>query len=169
MISSPHSPLLAGARVNSVSARSPNFRVAAEARGPLSFERVTGGFPCSGWAANETPTGTTPHAKITALANPTRTVHLCWQIMFGESIVETAKTLRLPPCVKVQRRMRLEAPRVRPRNLGTKLHRPNFNEVTLMLKPIVSSVLALAIGLPLSAADNKKETERLENCGMILK
>src|SRR3982074_843689 len=65
--------------------------------------------------------------------------------------------------------MRLEAPRVTPRNLGTKLHHPNFDEVTLMLKPIVSSVLALAFGLPLSAADNKKETERLENCGMILK
>src|SRR2546423_4753607 len=38
-----------------------------------------------------------------------------------------------------------------------------------MLKPILSSVLALAIGLPLSAADNKKETERLENCGLVLK
>jgi len=34
---------------------------------------------------------------------------------------------------------------------------------------MMSSVLALAIGLPLSAADNKKETERLENCGMVLK
>ena len=38
-----------------------------------------------------------------------------------------------------------------------------------MWKPMMSSVLALAIGLPLSAADNKKETERLENCGMVLK
>jgi SH3 domain-containing YSC84-like protein 1 len=38
-----------------------------------------------------------------------------------------------------------------------------------MLKRLMSSVLVLAIGLPLSAADNKKETERLENCGMILK
>ena len=38
-----------------------------------------------------------------------------------------------------------------------------------MFKPILSSVLALAIGLPLSAADNKKETERLENCGLVLK
>src|SRR3982074_112850 len=65
--------------------------------------------------------------------------------------------------------MRLEAPRVTPRNLGTKLHHPNFDEGTLMLKPIMSSVLVLAIGLPLSAGDNKKETERLENCGMVLK
>ncbi len=38
-----------------------------------------------------------------------------------------------------------------------------------MLKRLMSSVLVLAIGLPLSAADNKKETERLENCGMVLK
>src|SRR5437879_6942530 len=38
-----------------------------------------------------------------------------------------------------------------------------------MFKPILSSVLALAIGLPLSAADNKKEADRLENCGLILK
>ena len=38
-----------------------------------------------------------------------------------------------------------------------------------MLKPLLSSVLALAIGLPLSAADMKKETDRLENCGLILK
>ena len=38
-----------------------------------------------------------------------------------------------------------------------------------MFKPIVSSVLALAIGVPLSAADSKKETERLENCGLVLK
>jgi lipid-binding SYLF domain-containing protein len=38
-----------------------------------------------------------------------------------------------------------------------------------MLKPLLSSVLALAIGLPLSAADKKKEADRLENCGLILK
>src|SRR5256885_16873072 len=39
-----------------------------------------------------------------------------------------------------------------------------------MLKRMLSSVLALAIaGLPLSARDDKKEAERLENCGMILK
>jgi len=38
-----------------------------------------------------------------------------------------------------------------------------------MLKPIISSVLALAIALPLAAADSKKETERLENCGLVLK
>src|SRR3981081_2552998 len=38
-----------------------------------------------------------------------------------------------------------------------------------MLKRMMSSVLVLAIGLPLSAGDNKKETERLENCGMVLK
>jgi SH3 domain-containing YSC84-like protein 1 len=38
-----------------------------------------------------------------------------------------------------------------------------------MLKPMMSSVLALAIALPLVAADSKKETDRLENCGLILK
>jgi SH3 domain-containing YSC84-like protein 1 len=38
-----------------------------------------------------------------------------------------------------------------------------------MLKPIMSSVLALAIALPLAAVDNKRETDRLENCGLILK
>src|SRR5947209_13758321 len=38
-----------------------------------------------------------------------------------------------------------------------------------MLKPLISSVLALAMGLPLAAADNKKESDRLENCGLVLK
>jgi lipid-binding SYLF domain-containing protein len=39
-----------------------------------------------------------------------------------------------------------------------------------MLKRMTSSLLALAlIALPLSAADNKKEVDRLENCGMVLK
>jgi lipid-binding SYLF domain-containing protein len=38
-----------------------------------------------------------------------------------------------------------------------------------MLKPMMSSVLALAIALPLAAVDDKKETDRLENCGLILK
>ncbi len=38
-----------------------------------------------------------------------------------------------------------------------------------MLKPMMSSVLALALALPLAAVDNKKETDRLENCGLILK
>ncbi len=38
-----------------------------------------------------------------------------------------------------------------------------------MLKPMMSSVLALAIALPLAAADKQKETDRLENCGLILK
>ncbi len=38
-----------------------------------------------------------------------------------------------------------------------------------MLKPMMSSVLALVIALPLFAAVNKKETERLENCGLVLK
>jgi SH3 domain-containing YSC84-like protein 1 len=38
-----------------------------------------------------------------------------------------------------------------------------------MLKPIISSVLALAIAFPLAAADSKKETERLENCGLVLR
>jgi lipid-binding SYLF domain-containing protein len=39
-----------------------------------------------------------------------------------------------------------------------------------MLKRILSPLLALAvIGLPLSAAEDKKEAERLENCGTVLK
>ena len=38
-----------------------------------------------------------------------------------------------------------------------------------MLKQLMSSVLALAIALPLAAADSKKETDRLENCGLVLK
>ena len=39
-----------------------------------------------------------------------------------------------------------------------------------MLKRMMSSVLALAmIALPLSAVDDKKEVERLENCGTVLK
>ena len=38
-----------------------------------------------------------------------------------------------------------------------------------MLKPIMSSVLALAMALPLVAADSKKEVDRLENCGLVLK
>jgi SH3 domain-containing YSC84-like protein 1 len=38
-----------------------------------------------------------------------------------------------------------------------------------MLKRIMSSVLALAMGLPLAAVDNKKETDRLDNCGLVLK
>ena len=39
-----------------------------------------------------------------------------------------------------------------------------------MLKRILSPLLALAvIGLPLSAQEDKKEAERLENCGTVLK
>jgi len=39
-----------------------------------------------------------------------------------------------------------------------------------MLKRMTCSLLALAlVTLPLSAADNKKEVDRLENCGMVLK
>lgn len=39
-----------------------------------------------------------------------------------------------------------------------------------MLKRMMASLLTLAIaGLPLSARDDKKETDRLENCGMVLK
>src|SRR6202521_3894422 len=38
-----------------------------------------------------------------------------------------------------------------------------------MLKRMMSSVLALAIGMPLYGADSKKETDRLENCGLVLK
>ena len=38
-----------------------------------------------------------------------------------------------------------------------------------MLKRMMSSVLVLAMGLPLGAVDNKKEADRLENCGLVLK
>ncbi len=38
-----------------------------------------------------------------------------------------------------------------------------------MLQRIMSYLLALAIALPLAAADKKKETDRLENCGQVLK
>jgi lipid-binding SYLF domain-containing protein len=39
-----------------------------------------------------------------------------------------------------------------------------------MIKRMMPFLLALALAaLPLSSADNKKETERLENCGMVLK
>lgn len=39
-----------------------------------------------------------------------------------------------------------------------------------MTKRMISSLMALAIGaLPLSAANDKKETDRLENCGTVLK
>lgn len=38
-----------------------------------------------------------------------------------------------------------------------------------MLQRIMSAVLALVIAVPIVAADNKKETERLENCGLVLK
>src|SRR5882672_4435408 len=38
-----------------------------------------------------------------------------------------------------------------------------------MLQRIMSSVLALALALPLAAADKQKETDRLENCGQVLK
>jgi lipid-binding SYLF domain-containing protein len=38
-----------------------------------------------------------------------------------------------------------------------------------MLQRILSSLLALALAFPLAAADKKKETDRLENCGLVLK
>lgn len=39
-----------------------------------------------------------------------------------------------------------------------------------MLKQMISSLLALAlVALPVSAKDNKKETDRLDNCGTVLK
>ena len=38
-----------------------------------------------------------------------------------------------------------------------------------MLQRILSSLLALALAMPLAAADKKKETDRLENCGLVLK
>src|SRR5258706_1856730 len=120
MISSPHSPLFAAADANSASARSPNFRVAAASRGFLPLENVaTVYFDCAGCVATKTSAGSIPQAKITATANPTRTVHL-WQIMFRESIVETAKRLRLASRVEdAATKIRLESSAVAPRNLGT--------------------------------------------------
>src|SRR5258706_18796 len=101
MISSPHSPLFAGADANSASARSPNFRVAAETRGFLPFAATTtADFDRPACEATKTPADNTPQAKSTATANPTRTVHLGWQIMFRESIVETSKRLRSAPGVE---------------------------------------------------------------------
>src|SRR6266403_2104407 len=45
----------------------------------------------------------------------------------------------------------------------------NYDEVTV-IKRIISSLMALAlVALPLLAAGDKKETDRLENCGMIVK
>src|SRR6266403_1105125 len=45
----------------------------------------------------------------------------------------------------------------------------NYDEVTV-IKRMISYLMALAlIALPLLAAGDKKETERLENCGMIVK
>jgi SH3 domain-containing YSC84-like protein 1 len=38
-----------------------------------------------------------------------------------------------------------------------------------MLQRILSSLLALALAFPIAAADKKKETDRLENCGQVLK
>jgi lipid-binding SYLF domain-containing protein len=38
-----------------------------------------------------------------------------------------------------------------------------------MLQRIMSILLAITIALPLAVADSKKETERLENCGLVLK
>jgi lipid-binding SYLF domain-containing protein len=58
---------------------------------------------------------------------------------------------------------------LRPETPERKIASPKFQRGALMFKPILSSVLALTIGLPLSAADNKKEVDRLENCGLILK
>src|ERR1700730_3601588 len=170
MISSPHSPLFAGAEASSASARSANFRVAAETRGFLSFEtEAWSDFVCPARAATKTPAGNTQNAKIIAIGNPTRTVQPS-QITFRTCIVETANALRLAACVGASRRRRgWKAPRVAPRNLGTRTASPKFHRGDLMLKPILSSILALAIGLPLSAADNKKEAERLENCGVVLK
>jgi hypothetical protein len=46
-----------------------------------------------------TPDSTAP-ANAIAHANPTLTLHLCWQNVFRESIVETGQTLRLAPCVE---------------------------------------------------------------------
>jgi lipid-binding SYLF domain-containing protein len=38
-----------------------------------------------------------------------------------------------------------------------------------MLQRIMSTLLAISLALPLAVADSKKETERLENCGLVLK
>jgi hypothetical protein len=130
-MSIPHSPLLAGAEASSASARSPNFRVAAETRGFLSFEtEAWSDFVCPARAATKAPAGNTPNAKIIAIANPTRTVHL-WQITFRESIVETAKSLRLAACV--ERRGEEEVGKLRglrPETSELEPHHPNFIEVT---------------------------------------
>jgi lipid-binding SYLF domain-containing protein len=58
---------------------------------------------------------------------------------------------------------------LRPETSERKIASPKIKRGDLMLKPMISSVLALVLGLPLSAVDNKKETERLENCGLVLK
>jgi len=38
-----------------------------------------------------------------------------------------------------------------------------------MLQRIMSTLLAITLALPLAVADSKKETDRLENCGLVLK
>src|SRR5258706_5029728 len=93
----PHSHLLAGADDNRASPRTPKSRVAA---GFLFFDTVaTADFDGAGRASTKVLPDNPPHVKIAATEDPTRTVHL-WQIMFRESIVETAKRLRSAPCVE---------------------------------------------------------------------
>ena len=38
-----------------------------------------------------------------------------------------------------------------------------------MFKRTMASIMALALGFPVLAGDNKKEADRLDNCGMVLK
>src|SRR5258707_12759187 len=91
--------------------------------------------------------------------------------MFRESIVEPAKTLRSAPCVEgAAAKSRLELRKLRPETSEHGIRSPKKSQRgDLMLQRIMSSLLALAIALPLAAADKKKETDRLENCGQVLK
>src|ERR1700756_619178 len=116
MISSPHSPLLAGAGESRASARSRNFLVAAG-----NFLWTDGvvmvGFDCADCASTK-GRDKRWHTRITAIANPTRTLHL-WQIKFRESIVETAETLHVPPVGGCATKPGWKISAVAPRNLGT--------------------------------------------------
>src|SRR5713101_4273328 len=91
--------------------------------------------------------------------------------MFRESIVEPAKKASLgSTCGGRRCEAQVGVPQVAPRNFGTRNRIAQKSQRgDLMLQRIMSSLLALAIALPLVAADNKKETERLENCGLVLK
>jgi hypothetical protein len=77
--------LFAGAGANSVSARSPNFRVAAAACGFLTFETVAAaGFDWSGSAAIKKSLAKIPHANITVSAKRTGTVPPAGKLRSGK-------------------------------------------------------------------------------------